>query len=236
MNHHQPFSTRQGLISAFVFFTFCLTTFATAAYITSVAPKDEECFFIPAPPGGKGGTLHGNFDLLDDAVSPDPLSVVVIDYQEEHVLYRSRRRSKEGIFKVVLKPNQKVNLCLQNGIVTAGRGRKAPSERMHDGLDRTIGFVFNVEPKNEAQELKTQSDKIVQAARDLTREIKNLYNHHEYMRTREAKHREVVEQTFSQLMYWIILEGFTVILIAAGQVSCMHRRRLLDFWSAIYLF
>jgi len=203
-----------------------LLTFVQGAYITSIPPKDEECFFIPAPPGSQGATLFGNYDLLDDNVSPEPLSVVVIDQKEEHVLYRSRRRSKEGIFKVTLKPDQQVNLCLQNGIITAGRGRKAPSERAHDGLDRTVGFQFSVEPKDETKELKTQSQKIAQAAKDLTREIKNLYNHHEYMRTREAKHREVVEQTFSQLMYWVLLEGITVILIAGGQI--MYFRRFLE--------
>jgi hypothetical protein len=82
-----------------------------------------------------------------------------------------------------------------------------------------VGFEFTVEPKDENQELISQSDRIAQASRDLTRQIKNLYNHHTYMRTREAKHREVVEQTFSQLMIWIILEVCAVVLIAAGQVS-----------------
>jgi hypothetical protein len=201
-------------------------SFVHAAYITAIPPKDEECFFIPAPPGGSGATLYGNFDLLDDGIAPDPLSVVVIDAKEAQILYRSRRRSKEGIFKVELKPDQKVNLCLQNGIVTAGGGRKSVPERTHDGLDRTVGFQFSVEPKNEAKELKSQNEKLIEASRDLTREIKNLYNHHEYMRTREAKHREVVEKTFSQLMYWIILEGVTVMLIAAGQI--MYFRRFLE--------
>jgi hypothetical protein len=186
----------------------------------SIPAKDEECYFIMSPPGsGRGSTLYGNFDLLDDGVSPDPFSVVVLDHKEEHVLFRSRRRAKEGIFQINLKANQKVNLCVQNGIVTAGRGRKSPTERHHDGLDRTVGFQFSVEPKNEAQELLSTNDRIIQSSNDLTREITNLKNHHEFMRTREAKHREVVEQTFSHLMFWMILEGVTVVLIAAAQVS-----------------
>lgn len=208
-----------------IFSTLWTTT--QSAYITSVAPKDEECFYIPAPlDGSLGGTLHGNFDLLDDGVSPDPLSVVVIDIENENVLFRSRRRSREGIFKVNLKAEQWVNLCIQNGIVTAGRGRKTTSDKKHDGLDRTVGFEFTVEPKNEAQDLMSQKDRITQASRDLTREVKNLYNHHEYMRAREARHREVVEQTFSRLMLWICLEVAAVILIAAGQI--IYFRRFLE--------
>lgn len=162
--------------------------------------------------------MFGNFDLLDDDVSAEPLSVVVLDYEEEHVLYRSRRRDKEGIYQVNLKPNQKVNLCLQNGIVTAGRGRKAPTERKHDGKARTVGFYITVQPKNEVQEILSQHDRLVTTSEDLTREISNLKNHHEFMRSREAKHRAVVEQTFSQLMMWLLLEITAVIVIAGAQV------------------
>jgi emp24/gp25L/p24 family/GOLD len=199
-----------------------LLTYAQSAYTISIPAKDEECYFIATPAGSsRGAVLYGNFDLLDDNVSPEPLSVVVLDYEEEHVLFRSRRRVKEGIFQVNLKPDQKVNLCLQNGIVTAGRGRKAPTERKHDGLARTVGFQFTVEPKNEAQEIMSQTDRIISSSRDLTREISNLKNHHEFMRTREAKHREVVEQTFSQLMMWLLWEVVAVVSIAGAQVSEM---------------
>jgi hypothetical protein len=209
---------------ALLFLFFLLLTTATivvhGAYIVSIPAKDEECYFIISPPGtGRGSTLYGNFDLLDDGVSSDPLSVVVLDSVEEHVLFRSRRRAKEGIFQINLQPNQKVNLCIQNGIFTAGRGRKTTTERRNDGLTRIVGFQFSIEPKNEAQELLSQNERIIQSTQDLTREITNLKNHHEFMRTREAKHREVVEQTFSQLMFWMILEGVTVVLIAAAQVS-----------------
>jgi hypothetical protein len=195
-----------------------------ASYVVSVPAKDEACFDLTSP--GQSGVLYGNFDHLDDELSSDPVSVVVIDSQQQHVLYRSKRRSSEGEFKIDIKQDQKVTLCIQNGIVTAGRGRKTPSERSHDGQDRTIGFTFSVEPKNEVQELSTKNDKILQTASDLTRELRNLYNHHEYMRTREGKHRELVEMTFSQLMMWVILEGVTVIMIAGGQI--LYFRRFLE--------
>lgn len=47
-----------------------LLTFVRGAYIVSIPAKDEECYFIVSPPGsGRGSTLYGNFDLLDDGVS-----------------------------------------------------------------------------------------------------------------------------------------------------------------------
>ena len=195
-----------------------------AALVASVPAKDEECYYI-RPPTGKTGILYGNYDHLDDDLSSDVVSVVVIDYEEEHVLYRSRRRASEGHFKVKLKADQKVALCLQNGLTTAGRGRVSKQE-LHDGKDRTIGFSFYIDVKDEAQELKEQNSRLIDASQDLTRQLGNLINHHEYMRTREANHRELVEATFSQLLIWVIVEAIAVIVIAGGQI--MYLRRFLE--------
>jgi emp24/gp25L/p24 family/GOLD len=229
-SHRRRSSSLAGLslhVVTCLFIAICAICLpAHASYVVVVPPKDEACFDIITPLG-KAGTLYGNFDHLDDELSSDPLSVVVLDDTEQHVLYRSRRRASEGNFKFKLKPDQKVNFCIQNGIATAGRGRKSVTpDRRHDGKDRTVGFSYSFEVTNEALELKTQNAKLIQTAMDLTRELGNFYNHHEYMRTREAKHREVVEKTFSQLMMWVILEGVTVILIAGGQI--LYFRRFLE--------
>ena len=195
-----------------------------AALVASIPAKDEECYYI-RPPTGKTGVLYGNYDHLDDDLSSDVVSVVVIDYEHEHVLYRSRRRASEGHFKVKLKEDQKVALCLQNGLTTAGRGRVSKQD-LHDGKDRTVGFSFYIDIKDEAQELKEQNTRLIDASQDLTRQLGNLINHHEYMRTREANHRELVEATFSQLLIWVIVEAFAVVIIAGGQI--MYLRRFLE--------
>jgi hypothetical protein len=197
--------------------TIPLIQIVDAAYIVSIPAYDESCFVIGSP-GAAGGTLHGNFDHLNDEQSSEPLSVVVIDTKAETVLYRSRRRATEGIFKITLKPDQKVNLCLQNGIVTAGRGRKSKSTRAHDGEDRIVGFEFSVEPKDENKEAHSQNDKNQKVASELQRGLKNLINHHQYMRMREGKHREVVESTFSRLMWWVVFEAITVAAVAGLQI------------------
>ena len=198
----------------------------SAAYIVSIPAKDEECYLISSPPGSAGGTLNGNFDHLDEVIDSEPLSVVIIDSNEEHVLFRSRRRATEGVFRVNLKPDQKVNLCLQNGLLTAGRGRKSPSGRSHDGLERTVGFEYTVEGKDEKSEIHTQNEKNTKAAAELHKQIHNLINHFQYMKLRESKHREVVETTFTQLMWWVILEAIFVVLVASAQI--MYFRNFLE--------
>lgn len=229
-----PIRTTSATFLAFFTIATCilspLTQIVDAAYVTSVKAKDEECYAIHSP-GNAGGILYGNFDLLDDNLSSEPVSVVIIDAKEEHVLFRSRRKSSEGVFRVHLKTDQKVNLCLQNGLVTAGRGRKSPSAKAHDGQDRLIGFTYIIEPKDEKAEIHAQQGKNIRAAGELTRALGNLINHHQFMRTREGKHREVVENTFSQLMWWLILEALIVIAIAGGQIlyfrNFLERRRYL---------
>ena len=196
-----------------------------AAYVVSLGALDEECYRI-ASPGAAGGILYGDFDYLSDSLSPEPLSVVIIDVKLQHVLFRSRRRAKEGAFRITLKPDQKVNLCLQNGIVTAGRGKKSVSTRDHDGKDRVVGFSYSVDVKNENSEIHSQNEKNKKVAGELHRGILNLINHHQGMRIRESMHREVVESTFNQLLWWLVLEAITVIAIAGIQI--LYFRRFLE--------
>lgn len=200
-------------------------SFCNAAYIVNIPPKDEECFFVSSPK--VAGTFFGNYDLLDDSSSrsADAVSVVILDAKNQRILYRSRRGSNEGNFKVEVTSGQKLNICLQNGIWNAGK-RKAVQTRPHDGQDRTVGVQFSFEEKNPHVELNSQNGKLVRATRDLFRELGRLKDHYGYMRAREAKHRETVEGTFSQLMNWTCLQGLAVISVAAGQI--LYFRRFLE--------
>ena len=64
------------------------------------------------------------------------------------------------------------------------------------------------------------------ATQGLFRELGRLRDHYTYMRAREALHRETVEETFSRLMSWSILEGAAVITVALGQI--VYFRRFLE--------
>jgi hypothetical protein len=166
--------------------------------------------------------------MLDDGLSSDPLSLIIMDASNERILWRSRRGAKEGNFKVDLNENQKASFCLQNGLLTTGRGKKKqPTNKPHpDGLERTVGFQFVVEPRSVVTEVFSQNSKLVKAATGLNRELMSLMSHHEYMRSREGTHRELVERIFSQLLVWAILESLAVIAVAAGQI--IYFRRFLE--------
>eukprot|EP00934_Nitzschia_sp_Nitz4_P004129 Nitzschia sp. Nitz4//scaffold6_size259037//173770//174444//NITZ4_001094-RA/size259037-processed-gene-0.83-mRNA-1//-1//CDS//3329556953//4119//frame0 len=195
-----------------------------AAYIVSIPPHDEECYFV-APPR-KTGTLFGNYEMLDDELSPKAFTVMVYDpAKKNRVLHRSVTGKREGSFKIKLLEGQKVNVCLQNGLRTTGRGKKAETKG-HDGEPRTAGLKVSFEEQNELEELHNQNSKVSDAAVGLAKELEKLQDHHQYMKTREAIHRETVEGTFSRLMSWTLLEGFTVVTVAVGQI--LYFRRFLE--------
>jgi len=230
----KPSSRRFTAFLTFCTIVSCITIsfchIVDASYIASIPAYEEECYII-GPQGENGGILHGHFEYLNDQLSVEPVSVVIIDIKEEHVLYRSRRRAKDGSFSISIKPDQKVNLCLQNGLVTAGRGKKSISSRKHDGENRVFGFDYEVKARDVNSEIHSVNEKNTKAAYELQRALTNLINHHSYMRTRETKHREVVEGTFSQLMWWVGIEGVTVVAIAGLQIlylrNFLERRRYL---------
>ena len=191
-----------------------------AAYVVKVPAKDEECFFVSAPKSA--GTFFGNYDFLDDSRVVDAVSVVIMDATNHRILHRSRRGSNEGSFKVEVKSGQKLHLCIQNGIWSVGN-RKTPQSRPHDGKERTVGVTFSFEEKNPAAELVNQSGRLVSATQGLFRELGRLKDHYSYMRAREAMHRETVEDTFSRLLNWSLLEGTAVIGVALGQIVYLRR-------------
>jgi len=194
-----------------------------ASFIIQVPPRDEECFSIHVH-ATSGSTLFGNYDQLNDDVTADPLTILVLDRQNDRILHRSRRASKEGTFKVSLKPSQHVQLCIQNGILNVrGRSKTGRVSRHNDDAVRRVGLQFQVVPRDENEELQQQNDKNIRQATNLQQQLDTLKNHHEYMRMREAIHRSTVEETFTQVLVWALLRGVMVVVVAVVQIAYLRR-------------
>eukprot|EP00980_Cylindrotheca_fusiformis_P006932 scaffold1443_cov113-Cylindrotheca_fusiformis.AAC.6 len=208
-----------------VLMTTMMLSQCQASYTFKVAPRQEECFVVTPL---THSTIHGNFELLDDELSARPLSILVTDSTDSTTKFRSRRGQRDGKFKVDAEPKEKVYICIQNG--TFGTDRKKKKERegraKNDDLTRTVGLQLSVEERDVHSELHQTHSTILTKAVSLAREISRLQNHNEFMRTREAKHREVVEVTFSKLMRWTIAQCAGVVLLAVSQV--MYLKRFLE--------
>ncbi|CAJ1938872.1 unnamed protein product [Cylindrotheca closterium] len=192
-----------------------------ASYVVKVEPYDEQCFYI-AP--STHSTIYGDFEMLEDGLSPKPISVLVTDAQDSRTLYRSRTNVRKGSFKVEANPREKIYICVQNGLVAAGnKNIQRKGKTKSDGLPRLVGLDISVEERDLHDEIHQTHSKILSKAVMLSKELTKLKNHHEYMRAREAKHRETVEHTFSKLLGWALAQASGVILIAVGQILYLKR-------------
>jgi len=202
-----------------------------AAWTFTIPPYDEECFLFRTPTTLKSlKMLVGNYELVeDDGVNADPLLVYIMEAsQTQTILYRSTPGEPTGSFRVPVKPGHGYWMCLQNSAHAPDNQDTEPEHPDHK--TRLVGFTYRLQELHEKPAplafTEENKDEWMEKSMQVENEIKTLVNHHEYLQMREAKHRFVVEQTFSSLMFWSLAEAMLVILGAVGQV--MYFRRFLE--------
>jgi len=130
----------------------------------TVSPQTEECVYVLPPAEGKNCFITGQYDMIDDELSPNPVTVIIFDSEFEIVWH-----SKPGVAadKFALDTNCKRHqLCIANGdpnvvdkndpnVKHFHHHRGHPNENHHidddefdyknkDGKDREVGFTFQV--------------------------------------------------------------------------------------------
>lgn len=193
-----------------------------AAYVMQVAAHSEECFVIPA--SGKGGTLFGNYEILEN--SAKPMSIVAVDARNGRLLYKSRKKASNGSIKVTMQEKQDVEVCIHNGILN-DRQKKLDSDKKYkphpDNLPRKVGVSFTYQPYREEVQLHSINAKAIASAHSLKSRIAQLVDHMGFIRVREGNHREVVEGTFTKLMTWTFFQAVGVVVVAGAQIMYLQR-------------
>lgn len=174
-----------------------------ASFVLEVGNEDEACFIIRLPKG-RNSVVAGNYDLIDDGLSPDPVRIILLD-TELNTIWKSPYGSSEGTFSIHQPPGR-LSLCVQNGLETTSE----------DGEDRVVGVDVRVTAAESTSALSQQVGRI-------RTQLWNLKNHHDYMRAREAAHRDVSEQTYSYVVRWNILEGLALVIISCLQVLYLRK-------------
>jgi hypothetical protein len=196
---------RLSLCSSFTTILCCLLwAETTSAFVVHVEHEDEHCFIIRTP--NKDSTISGSYDLLDDNLSPDPVSILILN-DELHSLYQSPKGSTGGQFSI--HAQGRLHLCIQNGLDHAGM----------DELDRGVSFEVRVS----VQDLTAPAVKLTS---ELVEKLWNLQVHQDHMRSREALHREVAEGTFEELLIWTVAEAVALVVVSGLQV--LYFRRFLE--------
>lgn len=215
----------------------------------TLAPTEEFCFAFRTP---KDEVAHvtGSYDMINDGLTATPVTAVLFDYESEKVTWHSPYGEAEASFSLEL--SGKFHFCFGNGAGGYKTSEDHEREKMrlqghpveddnydytnNDGELRTIGFTLRVRPKegtkaNQEQKAKTESEnaaddmqkKLLDLSTTLRDRMEWLLDHQEYMKNREAQHRHVVEETFTMVMKWTLLEALVLIVVASAQVSYLKR-------------
>lgn len=107
-----------------------------------------------------------------------------------------------------------------------------------NGLDPFYENEYGIDEKKDAAAVpgpvkveKWSSEWFVKSE-ELRRRLKQLVQHHDYMRVRESSHRQITEKTFSDVLLWTLFEACVVVSVAIGQV--MYFRRFLEKKRPMY--
>jgi len=214
----------------------------------TLAPGEEFCLAFRTP---KTGATHisGSFDVMNDDLTADPVTAVLFDYETEKVIWHSVYGEGQGSFSTTNAG--KFHYCFGNGAGGYKLNEEEKSS-MHlhghpvqddafdytnsDGELRTIGFTLRLRPVEgteaaRLQKEKSKSDnaadeqqnKLIDMTMALRDEMELLLDHQEYIKKRESDHRHIVEQTFSMVRKWTILEAIVLVTVAFGQVTYLKR-------------
>jgi len=175
----------------------------------------------------------GNYDLLDDKLSADPLSVVAMELDTGKTHYRSPTGQSNSFFSLYnpgtnkpqgnFVPTNRYQICIQNGLIQQHPNQKH-WKRKQDKFDRNVGLNIRVQPKPPTiTQMDTASRGMVKHADKMTHTLNFLYNHYENRKFRESYHRSVVESVFTELMLWLIAEAGILIVLAVGQIYYLRR-------------
>jgi emp24/gp25L/p24 family/GOLD len=149
-------------------------------------------------------------------------------------VWRSQEGASEEIFDVQLEGNQRYRLCFESA---EGRSKE---HREDDAVASHVVVGFNIRVKSAVERALPDTElgpetlralELLEAASSAEQQWQNLLDHFDFLRNREAFHRNLAEQINNRVMGWSLLESFLVVTMAVAQVwywkSFFEQRRYL---------
>lgn len=153
-------------------------------------------------------------------------------------MWRSQETVSEEVFEVQVEGGQRYRLCFETTKTVDNEEDKNPEEDDSIPYNLQLGFNIRVRPAAQRalpdEELgpdATRALDLLEAASGTEQQWQNLIDHYDFLRNREAVHRQLTEQINDRVMGWTIIEAVLVITMAVGQVwywkSFFEQRRYL---------
>jgi len=226
MVNHTLMITRWRVLVVLILGLPFLISPATGSFSSIVQAGDEHCFSVRTL-GETRSIISGNFDILDDELSPDPVSVSLYDDKFARV-WKSFPSSHEATFSIF--GLGRYTLCLENGLhVTDEQEEQREETEGWDGEPRHIGFSIRTSPLQRGEEPDKEgpdnkrTEELLFSTTQLSEGFNTLNDHQDYLKDREAKHRDLMEATFQKIGRWTFFEALILILVAGGQVLYLKK-------------
>lgn len=161
----------------------------------------------------------GNYDLLEDEVDGSTVTAWLTKISGYHgvgaTLWHSDEEDHEDTFDVTVDPVGVYELCFEV---------ETDPENDEELEAYAVGFNLRLDPiprsldEEEKGPDTEQALKLIEAAKMVENDWRNLADHYDYFRNREALNVQLSNKIQSRVMGWTLLEAVLVIAMATGQV------------------
>ena len=175
----------------------------TNALVIRLEAGARECFLLDV---SKEAAVSGNFELISEGVTPEPLGVVVSGAAGADPLYETHGQP-DGTFAFDVADDGVVDLCLSNGDASN-----------NDGRARTVGFAIRASVHHPSTDGEGSMDALLDVSEELNEGLLTLTDHQAYMRRREEHHAAVLESTRARVLWWTVAETAVLIALSLWQI------------------
>ena len=183
--------------------TLLLLLASTHGLVIRLEAGARECFLLDV---SKEAAVSGNFELISEGVTPEPLGVVVSGAAGADPLYETHGQP-DGTFAFDVADDGVVDLCLSNGDASN-----------NDGRARTVGFAIRASVHHPSTDGEGSMDALLDVSEELNEWLLTLTDHQAYMRRREEHHAAVLESTRARVLWWTVAETAVLIALSLWQI------------------
>lgn len=161
--------------------------------------------------------VSGNFDcfeVTEEEVRACRSIAAWISNQEGHLVWESKVGNSEELFFVKAQGRTKYELCFECNTDTDH------TDAVNFELGFNVRVVHSVRslPEDELGPDAQRAMELLDTSRENEQQWQNLLDHFDFLRNREAMHRQLSASINSRVMSWTILEACLVITMAVLQV------------------
>jgi len=164
----------------------------------------------------------GSYDCLDDDVDGTMIKATVKNHKNPNdVKWTSAPEQTEGTFRLEVDGPERYSLCFLSDV------SKEEEESNRDST--SVGFSLRwippprALPEGEEGPEAKRALQLVESASFIDQDWQNLVDHYDFLRNREANHRELVEAIFTRLWKWTLIEAIIVVFMAFLQVVYLRK-------------